>query len=106
MVKLQENPDSIPEGETPATITLMAFDNLVDVARPGDKVEVRLGKGLEMEHVRFPHHLDQLIRRFDLRLHTGDRNLPGPACARQSQQAYAQVALSHRIMWLSDSLFD
>ena len=41
MVKLQENPDSIPEGETPATITLMAFDNLVDVARPGDKVEVR-----------------------------------------------------------------
>ncbi len=40
MVKLQETPDSIPEGETPATITLYTFDELVDVARPGDKLEV------------------------------------------------------------------
>lgn len=40
MVKLQETPESIPEGETPATVTLFAFDELVDVVKPGDKVEV------------------------------------------------------------------
>ena len=40
MVKLQETPESMPEGETPATITLFAFDDLVDVTKPGDKVEV------------------------------------------------------------------
>ncbi len=40
MVKLQETPESIPEGETPATVTLFAFDDLVDVTKPGDKVEV------------------------------------------------------------------
>jgi len=40
MIKLQETPEAIPEGETPATITLFAFDDLVDVVKPGDKVEV------------------------------------------------------------------
>ena len=40
LVKLQETPESIPEGETPHTMTLFAFDDLVDVARPGDRVEV------------------------------------------------------------------
>jgi len=40
MIKLQETPESIPEGETPATTTLFAFDELVDVTKPGDKVEV------------------------------------------------------------------
>ena len=40
MVKLQETPESIPEGETPATITMFSFDDLVDVTKPGDKVEV------------------------------------------------------------------
>ena len=36
----QESPENIPEGETPHSVTLFAFDNLVDVARPGDRVEV------------------------------------------------------------------
>ena len=72
MVKLQENPDSIPEGETPATITLMAFDNLVDVARPGDKVEVRryVARVWEMEHFHVPHHpidVDSTISTLSLR---------------------------------------
>ena len=39
-VKLQEAPENIPEGETPATITMCAFDDSVDVACPGDRVEV------------------------------------------------------------------
>lgn len=40
MVRLQEMPDEIPQGETPHSITLFAFDELVDKVRPGDRVEI------------------------------------------------------------------
>eukprot|EP00656_Telonema_subtile_P033974 TRINITY_DN38123_c0_g1_i2.p1 TRINITY_DN38123_c0_g1~~TRINITY_DN38123_c0_g1_i2.p1 ORF type:complete len:676 (+),score=134.55 TRINITY_DN38123_c0_g1_i2:431-2458(+) len=40
LVKLQETPDEIPDGETPHTINLCVFDDLVDVGKPGDRVEV------------------------------------------------------------------
>lgn len=40
LVRLQENPDTVPEGETPHTITLCTYDDLVDVARPGDRVVI------------------------------------------------------------------
>ena len=40
LVKLQEAPEAIPEGETPTTMSLYAFDDLVDVGKPGDRVEV------------------------------------------------------------------
>ena len=39
-VKLQETPDSIPEGETPHTINLCGYGSLVDTVKPGDRVEV------------------------------------------------------------------
>lgn len=39
-IKLQESPENIPEGETPHTVALFAYDELVDVAKPGDRVEV------------------------------------------------------------------
>ncbi|KAF0683439.1 Aste57867_24564 [Aphanomyces stellatus] len=39
-VKMQETPDAIPEGETPYTVMLFCFDDLVDDVRPGDKIEV------------------------------------------------------------------
>lgn len=38
--KLQETPESIPDGETPATVSIYAYDTLVDVAKPGDRVVV------------------------------------------------------------------
>jgi DNA replication licensing factor MCM4 len=40
LIRLQESPESIPEGETPHTITLLAYDDLVDSVRPGDRLEV------------------------------------------------------------------
>lgn len=40
LVRLQETPDEVPEGETPYTVTLFAFDDLVDTVRPGDRVEI------------------------------------------------------------------
>eukprot|EP01055_Gregarina_sp_Pseudo9_P003648 Gregarina_sp_Pseudo_9__3647@NODE_37_length_5345_cov_13_452130_g34_i0_p2_GENE_NODE_37_length_5345_cov_13_452130_g34_i0NODE_37_length_5345_cov_13_452130_g34_i0_p2_ORF_typecomplete_len843_score199_12MCM/PF00493_23/2_9e95MCM_OB/PF17207_3/8_9e33MCM_lid/PF17855_1/4e25Mg_chelatase/PF01078_21/4_1e09Mg_chelatase/PF01078_21/6_3e03AAA_5/PF07728_14/2_4e08AAA_3/PF07726_11/6e07Sigma54_activ_2/PF14532_6/1_6e05Sigma54_activat/PF00158_26/0_00073RuvB_N/PF05496_12/0_0011AAA_2/PF07724_14/1_2e03AAA_2/PF07724_14/0_00 len=40
MMKIQENPNSIPEGETPQTIFAYLYDELVDTARPGDRVQI------------------------------------------------------------------
>ena len=40
MVRIQETPDEVPAGETPASIVLFAYDDLVDSVRPGDRVEV------------------------------------------------------------------
>ena len=39
-VRLQENPNAIPEGETPHSVTLIAHDDIVDAAKPGDRVTV------------------------------------------------------------------
>ena len=40
IVRLQENPESMPEGATPHATTIFAFDNMCDYVRPGDRVEV------------------------------------------------------------------
>lgn len=40
MIRIQEAPESIPQGETPATVTVIAYDSLVDNVKPGDRVEV------------------------------------------------------------------
>ena len=40
MVRIQETPDEVPAGETPASVVLFAYDDLVDAVRPGDRVEV------------------------------------------------------------------
>ena len=40
LIKVQETPDEIPEGQTPHTVNIFAFDSLVDVAKPGDRVEI------------------------------------------------------------------
>jgi len=40
LVKVQESPESIPEGETPHTIDVFVHDQMVDFCKPGDRVEV------------------------------------------------------------------
>lgn len=40
VVRVQETPDAIPDGQTPHTVSMCVYDCLVDFARPGDKVEV------------------------------------------------------------------
>lgn len=39
-IKLQETPEHMPEGETPLTVQLCCYDELVDYTKPGDRVEV------------------------------------------------------------------
>ena len=40
IVRLQETPDSVPDGQTPHTVSLCVYDELVDVTKPGDRVTV------------------------------------------------------------------
>lgn len=39
-VAMQENPNAIPEGETPHAVSMFAFDSLLDVCKPGDRITV------------------------------------------------------------------
>ena len=39
-VKLQENPENVPEGETPMTVHLCSFEDHVNFVKPGDRVDV------------------------------------------------------------------
>ncbi|KAH6570542.1 hypothetical protein BASA50_008269 [Batrachochytrium salamandrivorans] len=38
--RLQETPDQTPDGQTPYTVSLCVYDDLVDVGKPGDRMEV------------------------------------------------------------------
>jgi len=40
VVRVQETPDEVPDGETPHTITVYVYDDLVDVVKPGDRVQI------------------------------------------------------------------
>jgi DNA replication licensing factor MCM4 len=40
VVRLQETPDAVPDGQTPHTVSLSVYDELVDVSKPGDRLRV------------------------------------------------------------------
>jgi DNA replication licensing factor MCM4 len=40
VLKLQEPPELVPEGETPQNVAVVCFDDLVDKVRPGDRVTI------------------------------------------------------------------
>ncbi|KAK6455484.1 DNA replication licensing factor, MCM4 component [Scheffersomyces xylosifermentans] len=40
VIKLQETPDMVPDGQTPHSVNLCVYDDLVDCCRAGDRVEV------------------------------------------------------------------
>ena len=37
---MQENPNAIPEGETPHNVTLLCYDPMTDATKPGDRITV------------------------------------------------------------------
>ena len=39
-IKIQEAPEAVPEGETPQTVHMCAYEDMVDFVKPGDRVEV------------------------------------------------------------------
>lgn len=40
VLRLQERPDAVPDGQTPQTVSLCVYDELVDVTKPGDRLIV------------------------------------------------------------------
>jgi DNA replication licensing factor MCM4 len=40
VIRLQETPDAVPDGQTPHTVSLSVYDDLVDVSKPGDRLIV------------------------------------------------------------------
>lgn len=40
VIKLQETPDSVPAGQTPHSVSMCAYDELVDFCKAGDRVEI------------------------------------------------------------------
>lgn len=40
VIKLQEIPDSVPDGQTPHSVSLCAYEELVDVCKAGDRIEI------------------------------------------------------------------
>ncbi|KAL9555809.1 hypothetical protein MBANPS3_002179 [Mucor bainieri] len=40
VARIQETPDVVPDGQTPQTVTMCLYDDLVDVGKPGDRLEV------------------------------------------------------------------
>ena len=40
VIKLQETPDAVPDGQTPHSVSLCVYDELVDVCKAGDRIEV------------------------------------------------------------------
>lgn len=40
VIRLQETPDAVPDGQTPHTVSLSVYDELVDVSKPGDRLSV------------------------------------------------------------------
>ncbi|EMR08307.1 hypothetical protein PNEG_03150 [Pneumocystis murina B123] len=40
IIKLQETPDVVPDGQTPHSVSLCVYDELVDFARAGDRIKV------------------------------------------------------------------
>jgi DNA replication licensing factor MCM4 len=40
VIRLQETPDVVPDGQTPHTVSLCVYDELVDFAKPGDRITV------------------------------------------------------------------
>ncbi|XP_054016104.1 DNA replication licensing factor MCM4 [Hylaeus anthracinus] len=64
MIKLQEAPDEMPQGQTPHTIVLFAHSNLVDAVMPGDRVSVTGIYRAAAHKPNFEHTLHAIYRTY------------------------------------------
>jgi DNA replication licensing factor MCM4 len=94
VVRLQETPDAVPDGQTPHTVSLCVYDELVDLSKPGDRlivtgifrsVPVRVNPRQRTIKSLFKTYLDVVhIRRgdgkrlgLDKTTRTGEARIPG-----------------------------
>ncbi|CAK9807529.1 DNA replication licensing factor MCM4 [Anthophora plagiata] len=64
MIKLQEAPDEMPQGQTPHTIVLFAHNNLVDAVMPGDRVSVTGIYRAATHKPNFEHNFQAIYRTY------------------------------------------
>ena len=64
MIKLQEAPDEMPQGQTPYTTVLFAHNNLVDAVMPGDRVSVTGIFRASTHKPNFEHNLHAIYRTY------------------------------------------
>ena len=58
-IKIQETPDVMPEGETPVTLELCVYEELVDYVKPGDKAQgIRVNPRLRVTKTLFKTFID------------------------------------------------
>ncbi|KAF8350874.1 cell division control protein 54 [Amanita rubescens] len=67
VIRLQETPDAVPDGQTPHTVSLSVYDELVDVAKP-EVYHVRVNPRQRTMKSLFKTYLDVV----HIRLGTGD----------------------------------
>ena len=102
VVKLQETPDSIPEGQTPHSVSVLCFRDVVDGCKPGDRVEVtgiyraqaqRSNPRQSALQTLYSTHIDAI----HIRIHSHDSSgaaASGPAAV-SAQQAADGAAAAH-----------
>ena len=84
-IKIQETPETMPEGETPVTIHLCVYDELVDFVKPGDRCEfigifraqgVRVNPRTRVTKTTFRTYIDVVsVTKFNkLRMNLDDQN--------------------------------
>ncbi|KOX68806.1 DNA replication licensing factor MCM4 [Melipona quadrifasciata] len=64
MIKLQEAPDEMPQGQIPHTIVLFAHNNLVDAVMPGDRVSVTGIYRAATHKPNFDHNLQAIYKTY------------------------------------------
>jgi DNA replication licensing factor MCM4 len=73
-IKLQEQTDQVPEGETPTHVNLICYDDMVDSCKPGDSIIItgiyraqpqRVTRNKRMLFARFRNYIDVVSVCFD-----------------------------------------
>lgn len=105
VIKIQETPDSIPDGQTPHSVSLCVYDSLVDGVRPGDRVQVtgifrsapvRVSQNQRRLKSLFRTYIDvvHLERNEQDRLHSGSVDSPDLilTCESSELEHFRQIA--------------
>ncbi|KAI9208506.1 MCM2/3/5 family-domain-containing protein [Polychytrium aggregatum] len=65
ILRIQEIPDETPDGQTPYSVTVMAYDDLADVAKPGDRVEITgVYRGVPVREIARQRAVKSLFRTY------------------------------------------
>ena len=101
LLKVQETPDNIPEGETPHSVTVFVYRDVVDSCKPGDRVEItgvfraapnRSNPRQSTLHTVYRTYIDGIhIRTYDHRHDSDEQQTAGSATVAALQRQEAAI---------------